>query len=373
MQVAFCLYKYFPFGGLQRDFLRIALACQAQGSAIRVYALEWRGEVPAGFEVQVVPVRALTNQRRYAKFSAWVSDHLAAHPVDRVVGFNKMPGLDVYFAADACYEDKARRLRHSLYRLSGRYRHFAAYERAVFGACSKTRILMISPLQKPLFQQYYETADERFYLLPPGIARDRQAPANAGEIRAEFRREFGLTANDLLLLQIGSGFRTKGLDRSLQALAALPPALACRCRLIAIGDDDATLFQAQARSLGIAGRVSILRGRSDILRFLLGADLLIHPAYSENTGTVLLEALVAGLPALASAVCGYAHYIEEAVAGQVLPEPFSQAGLDACLAAMLNDEEARLGWRRNGLAYAEHADIYSNADRAAAVILAAGP
>ena len=45
------------------------------------------------------------------------------------------------------------------------------------------------------------------------------------------------------------------------------------------------------------------------------ADLLIHPAYNENTGTVLLEALVAGLPVLVSAVCGYAHYIAEADAG----------------------------------------------------------
>jgi len=27
MQLAFCLYKYFPYGGLQRNFLRIALAC----------------------------------------------------------------------------------------------------------------------------------------------------------------------------------------------------------------------------------------------------------------------------------------------------------------------------------------------------------
>ena len=33
-----------------------------------------------------------------------------------------------------------------------------------------------------------------------------------------------------------------------------------------------------------------LKGRDDIPRFLLGADLLIHPAYNENTGTVLLEA-----------------------------------------------------------------------------------
>jgi UDP-glucose:(heptosyl)LPS alpha-1,3-glucosyltransferase len=105
-----------------------------------------------------------------------------------------MPGLDVYFAADPCYEDKARTLRSPLYRMSGRYRHFAAYERAVFGAHSRTEILMISPLQKPLFQKYYGHADERFHLLPPGIARDRRAPANAPEIRAAFRREFGLDA-----------------------------------------------------------------------------------------------------------------------------------------------------------------------------------
>ncbi|WP_299069010.1 glycosyltransferase family 4 protein [Accumulibacter sp.] len=369
MQVAFCLYKYFPFGGLQRDFLRIALACQARGHAIRVYTLEWRGDVPAGFDVQLVPVRALTNQRRYARFSGWIRDDLARRPVDRVVGFNKMPELDVYFAADPCFEDKARTLRHPLYRLSARYRHFAAYERAVFARDSGTEILMLSPLQKPLFQKYYGTPDERLHLLPPGIARDRRAPADAAEIRATFRSEFALTRDDLLLLQIGSGFKTKGLDRSLKALSALPKALASRCRLIAIGDDDPKAFLAQARSLGLADRVQILRGRSDILRFLLGADLLVHPAYNENTGTVLLEAVVAGLPVLATAVCGYAHYVAEADAGIVLPEPFEQSRLDQSLVQMLSDEPARDRWRTNGLAYAEHADIYDNAEHAADVIL----
>ena len=33
MRLAFCLYKYFPHGGLQRDLLRIALACQRRGHA----------------------------------------------------------------------------------------------------------------------------------------------------------------------------------------------------------------------------------------------------------------------------------------------------------------------------------------------------
>ena len=35
MQLAFVLYKYFPFGGLQRDFMRIALECQQRGHTIR--------------------------------------------------------------------------------------------------------------------------------------------------------------------------------------------------------------------------------------------------------------------------------------------------------------------------------------------------
>lgn len=369
MQIAFCLYKYFPFGGLQRDFMRIALACQARGSAVRVYTLEWRGDIPLGFEVLLVPVRAVTNQGRYARFSTWVGNHLATHPVERVVGFNKMPGLDVYFAADACYEDKARTLRGTLYRMSRRYRHFSAYEAAVFDARGRTEILMISPLQKPLFQKYYGTPDERFHLLPPGIAPDRRAPANAPEIRAEFRREFGLEEGELLLLQIGSGFKTKGLDRTLKAIAAMPQGLRRRCRLVAIGDDDPKLFRGQARALGLAGHVSILRGRGDIPRFLLGADLLLHPAYNENTGTVLLEALVAGLPVLTTAVCGYAHFIVEAEAGLVIPEPFEQERLDQSLARMLDDDQARLRWHGNGLAYAEHADIYSNAEAAADVIL----
>jgi UDP-glucose:(heptosyl)LPS alpha-1,3-glucosyltransferase len=373
MQLAFTLFKYFPFGGLQRDFLRIALACQARGHAIRVYTLSWQGEVPAGFEVVTVPVRALTNPRRYEKFAARVKHDLARRPADRVVGFNKMPGLDVYYSADPCYEDKARRLRNPLYRLSGRYRHFAAFERAVFGPGSHAQILTIAPAQQAAYAQYHGTPARRFHLLPPGIARDRRAPADAAEIRQAFRREFGLGEQDLLLLQVGSGFKTKGLDRSLKALASLPPALKPHARLIAIGQDAPRPFVRQARALGVDAQVTILPGRDDIPRFLLGADLLIHPAYAEAAGMVLLEAVVAGLPVLTTAVCGYAHYVEQAGAGLVLPEPFAQEALNRALAAMLADAAARQGWARNGLAFAAQADIYSMPERAADLILRTDP
>ena len=67
-----------------------------------------------------------------------------------IVGFNKMPGLDVYYAADGCFEDKAQTLRNPIYRRWGRYKHFADYERAVFAPDSRTEILMISEVQQPL-------------------------------------------------------------------------------------------------------------------------------------------------------------------------------------------------------------------------------
>ncbi|MDB6048529.1 MAG: rfaG [Pseudomonas sp.] len=370
MQLAFVLYKYFPFGGLQRDFMRIALECQQRGHLIRVYTLTWEGEVPPGFDVVMVPVKALFNHSRYEKLTAWVETDLLKRPVDRLVGFNKMPGLDVYYAADGCFEDKAQNLRNSLYRRWGRYRHFAAYERAVFAKDSKTEVLMISEVQQPLFVKHYDTPAERFHLLPPGISLDRRAPANAPQIRAEFRQEFGLADDDLLVVQIGSGFKTKGVDRSLKALAALPSELKKRTRLFVIGQDDPKVFQVQSATLGIGEQVQFLKGRSDIPRFLMGADLLIHPAYNENTGTVLLEALVAGLPVLVSAVCGYAHYIAEADCGRVLTDPFDQAQLNQYLATMLADDSARAAWSQHGLAFADTADLYSMPQHAADVILA---
>ena len=365
--IAFCLFKYFPYGGLQRDFLRIAEQLQARGYHIRVYTLMWQGDIPPGFEVIRVPVHTLTNHTRYRKFHAWVMEHLEHWPVDRLVGFNKMPDLDVYYAADSCYEDKARNQRSLVYRFLPRYRLFADFERAVFGRESQTRILMISPVQVPLFRKYYDTQPERIHMLTPGISRDRIAPPNRDSIRQAFRAEMHLGENDLLLLMIGSGFITKGLDRTLIAMRSLPDSLLARSRLMVIGQDNPGQFERMARKLGIGDRVQIFKGRDDIPRFLMGADLLVHPAYVENTGTVILEAIVAGLPVLATDVCGYAPYVEESGAGQLVPSPFHQEHFNQMLESMLSSA-SRDEWSRQGIEFARRADIYEMPVRAADLI-----
>ncbi len=98
-----------------------------------------------------------------------------------------------------------------------------------------------------------------------------------------------------------------------------------RTRLIAIGQDDPKPFLLQVKALGLSEQVQILKGRSDIPRFLLGADLLVHPAYNENTGTVLLEALVSGLPVLVSARLRLRPlHRARPKPGGVVPAPFEQ-------------------------------------------------
>ena len=56
MKLACIMFKYFPYGGLQRDFMRIAGIAIAEGDSIDVYTLEWSGDVPAGMNVNVIEV-----------------------------------------------------------------------------------------------------------------------------------------------------------------------------------------------------------------------------------------------------------------------------------------------------------------------------
>ncbi len=384
MKIAFILFKYFPFGGLQRDFFRIANLCVQRGHKVTVYTMSWQGEIPETFNVKVIPAKAVTNHKRYQRFEQMVYDDLQKepsaskepsankNPFDIVVGFNKMRHLDVYYAADACYEEKAQKQRNRLYRMGSRYKYFSHTEKAVFSEQSQTEILMISEVQKNVFIKYYHTPDKRFHLLPPGISKDRKAPENASEIRKNFRQTFNFSHNELLLLMIGSGFKTKGLDRALLAVKALSDALRNRVRFIIIGQDNPKKFKHYAEQLGLGERVQILAGRDDIPDFLLAADVLIHPAYNENTGTVLLEAMVAGLPVLVTDVCGYAHYIAEAEAGIVLSSPFIQQQLNDALNTMLTDTQsgkvARQQWQKNALNFSQTANIYSMPERAVQLI-----
>jgi UDP-glucose:(heptosyl)LPS alpha-1,3-glucosyltransferase len=118
--------------------------------------------------------------------------------------------------------------------------------------------------------------------------------------------------------------------------------------------------------LNIADIVTFFSGRDDIPKFLQGADVLLHPSYAENTGGVILEALVAGLPSIVTDVCGYAHYVKEAQAGILINSPYSQNTFNRNLEEILLADKLIL--RNNGINFSNTADIYDMPIKAVDVI-----
>jgi len=104
---------------------------------------------------------------------------------------------------------------------------------------------------------------------------------------------------------------------------------------------------------------------------MAAADLLVHPARTETTGTVILEAVVNGLPVVASGICGYAEHVARADAGAVLSEPFAQGGFVAEL-RKAQDAALRARWSENAVRYGETVDLYRGLIRAASAIAGQG-
>lgn len=366
MRLCCVLFNWFPHGGLQQDVLKIAQACSATAQ-VTILCMSWDGPRPAGIEVQVLPARGWTRTARRADFVARVQELRAGF--DTVLGFNRMPGLDYYFAADSCFARKALRERAWWYRLAPRTRQYLAWERAVFAVDSHCTALLLSPQQLHDYRAEYGTPAARLQMLPPGIRRDFMLPDDAAAQRMELRSELGLRDDDLLVLQVGSGLRVKGVARSLQALAALAPALAAQVHYIQIGRGEPGYWRKRAARLGLE-RVQFLGARDDVQRFMLGADLLLHPSVQESAGMVILEAVVSGLPVLATASCGYAFHVEQAGAGLVCPEPFRQETLDHLLQQMLQADRSL--WREAGIRYGRSQALYDMPAAVAALVCGAG-
>ena len=364
MKIAFCLFKYSPYSGLSLDFLRILEECQKRGHEPYVFVSEWRGERPEGVEFTVLKPPKISlkfsNHAQNEQFHNKLQAELKKQAFDVVVGFNKMPGLDLYYGADSCYVGDKVPQYPAIYKLTRRYKGRYSFEQAVFGVKSQTLILSLSEQQKSEYQEHYFTPNKRFHLLPPTLDASFSPITDRVTQKEKLRAELGLPINNLLLMFIGSGFRTKGLARAITALAGLPIDLQQRSSLIVVGhDDDEKQYRKQADRVSVSQQVLFLGGRSrqEIPKLLAAGDLMVHPAHNENTGTVLLEAIAAGLPVLATDVCGYAHHIKAAEAGIVLDSPFDQEALNTRLASMITSPYLDR-WSANGQRYGTNPALY---------------
>lgn len=362
MKIALAIFKYFPHGGLQRDFMRIAAELLKRGHEVTVFTRSFEGEVPDGLKVEILKVSAFTNHGKAAEFEKIFKKR--AEGFDVKFGFNRIDGIDFYFAADNCIMSEALAVYPEWFlKISPRHRAIIGQERALMARGGKTTIFYITEKQKVDYQKFYNTEEERFFYLPPGLNEACFRGPDAEERRRKKRAEYALKDDELLLLLVGSFFEGKGADRLLRAFSALNEPLRQKCRVAIVGNMPKKPCLKLGRQLGIPAASLIMPGAaSDVPDWLLAADLMVHPARKEATGTVIVEALAAGLPVIASSECGFANFAAEAK-GRALGLPFDQAELDSVLEEFLQPEKlAQL--KKDAIAYGAQADFRRRASAA---------
>ena len=362
MRFLLAIYKYNPFGGLQRDTLRLIQELTGRGHEVIVFTTAWDGpQPPAGTKLELVPASKLrSNHANMVKFAEVFRRRLERRDFDVSVAMSRIPGADFYFAADVCMKAYWSNL-HSAFalRFNPRYAAYLRLERAVVAPPSLTRIACIAQAQMRDYAAAYGTEPDRMFLLPPGMdpACRRPPEPEAESIRAEIRRTNLAMPNDTVILLVSNSIYNKGTDHAIAAIGALPDNLKKSIRLWFVGKLPEKEILKALHDAGIVGQ-SILLGQTDGVRdFMLGADLFLHPARNESAGSTLVEALAAGLPVLTTDICGFAPFVQNATK-TVLESPFSHEKL----VTMLSDMLTRLDeLKEQTLAYAQKEDFCSRA------------
>jgi glycosyltransferase involved in cell wall biosynthesis len=159
------------------------------------------------------------------------------------------------------------------------------------------------------------------------------------------------------LIHVASLNRVKDQPTLLRALAALART-GIEFHLDVVGEDTlAGQMQALARELGLSARINF-RGflPQRLLRPLVeAADLMIVSSRHETGPLVALEAAVAGVPTVGTAVGHLAEWAPQAAVAVSVGDP---AALANAIAALLTDEELRLRIAREAF----HRAILEDAD-----------
>ena len=162
-----------------------------------------------------------------------------------------------------------------------------------------------------------------------------------------------LPSSARVLLAISRLEEQKGLDVAIRALAQVrrrhPDAVLVD---LGLGSRREELL-ALAKTEGIADAVFLAGSVGDVGDWLRRAEIFVHPARWEGFGLALLEAMLAGLPVVASAVSSIPEIVRDGATGLLVP-PDDVGRLAEALCSMLDDPNLARAYGAAGLARAHH-------------------
>jgi len=117
------------------------------------------------------------------------------------------------------------------------------------------------------------------------------------------KSSLGLHPEKTTLIFVGRLDPVKSLDVLLYALAQISPQQDLQLLIVGDGPQRSRL-ESLATQLNLKDRVYFCGFRRDVENLLAGGDIFIQPSRWEGCSNVVLEAMAAGIPVIASRTCG---------------------------------------------------------------------
>ncbi|MBF0127639.1 MAG: glycosyltransferase family 4 protein [Magnetococcales bacterium] len=313
-------------------------ALRARGVEITLIARQW--------DAGVADVRPLACDPFYlgrwwrdAGFARGVARLLERHPFHLVQTHERIAGCDLYRAGDGVHREWLRqrgRVQSPLGRwlagLNPYHRYLLSAERRLFEDVRLKAVICNSNMVREEILEAFAIDPGKLHVIYSGVDCHRFHPDARREHREPVRRAWGIGADDLLLLFVGSGFRRKGVPVLLEAMTRLPD----HCKLLIVGrDKERKGMERLARRLGLEGRVRFAGGRSEVIPFYGAADGVVLPTLYDPFPNVALEAMAMGLPLVTTFKCGAVDWIESGRNG-LLSDALDVEALTANLLSLLD-------------------------------------
>jgi glycosyltransferase involved in cell wall biosynthesis len=203
-------------------------------------------------------------------------------------------------------------------------------------------VIAVSEATRIYQQRWNRVRPERIVTIPNFIDAGRLA--NVRQDRDRIRASLNLDEDARLLGVIGSVIPRKGLVYLVEALPAIL-AQAPNTRLAIISEDGIPRYIAKVKRavarLGLEPYVLWLGPHNEMPQLLGALDLCVMPSLEENLPLVLLEAMAAGVPIVASGVGGVPECVRSGSTGLLIPPADVAALRDAILALLLDPARAQ--------------------------------
>ncbi len=334
MQILVARHLFDADGKALRELRAIAGAARRRGHGVTLLTSsgELEDTAPPGVEVVLAP----KSRRGFRQRLALALGEGGTHRVS--VGLEPLPGVDYCLPGELLLQtDPAVNGASLALNQEGFLRRRLLSQ--LFRPPSATKIFFTGPLQERTLLTGYGVPLPRLRGLPPWMDDLLTEPDPTPQEVALMRQAYGCQEEGtILILQPAADWRQGGVDRSLEALAILPPYLRERCRFLVAGEPSPqglALLQEASRSLGFPeGQLRYLPTLQHRKCLMMAADLLLTPARNDYGSMLLGDALQCALPVLCTSACGLSP-LASAAGCPVLQGPYDQELLNETLAWLL--------------------------------------